>query len=94
MLLRASAKTVAVMAFDGSLFLHLADQFAHMHGYRPSPSEARSWECSIPVLAAALTDAGLGDVEMMLEYALLLIASVPMSSSPVCIPPPENRPMS
>ncbi|MGW5211117.1 DNA/RNA helicase domain-containing protein [Streptomyces sp. NPDC004051] len=72
MLFRASAKTVAVMALDGSLFLHLTDQFVHMHGYRPGTSEVRSWERSIPVLAAALDDAGLGDVEMMLEYALPL----------------------
>ncbi|MFF8633247.1 DUF2075 domain-containing protein [Streptomyces pilosus] len=72
MLFRASAKTVAVMAFDGSLFLHLTDQFVHMHGYRPGTSEVRSWERSIPVLVAALNDAGLGDVEMMLEYALPL----------------------
>ncbi|MBT3154247.1 DUF2075 domain-containing protein [Streptomyces sp. CHD11] len=72
MLFRASAKTVAVMALDGSLFLHLTDQFVHMHGYRPGPSELRSWERSIPVLAAALNDAGLGDVEVMLEYALPL----------------------
>lgn len=60
------------MAFDGSLFHHLAEQFLHQHGYRPGPSEARSWERSIPVLAAALNDAGLGDVEVMLEYALPL----------------------
>ncbi|MFD7304673.1 DUF2075 domain-containing protein [Streptomyces pharetrae] len=72
MLFRASAKTVAAMAFDGSLFLHLTDQFVHMHGYRPGTSEVRSWERSIPVLAAALNDAGLGDVEVMLEYALPL----------------------
>jgi hypothetical protein len=72
LLFRASAKTVAVMAFDGSLFLHLTDQFVHMHGYRPGTSEVRSWERSIPVLAAALNDAGLGDVEVMLEYALPL----------------------
>ncbi|WP_053912912.1 DUF2075 domain-containing protein [Streptomyces sp. SCSIO 75703] len=72
MLFRASAKTVAVMALDRSLFLHLTDQFVHMHGYRPGTSEARSWERSIPVLAAALNDAGLGDVEVMLEYALPL----------------------
>ncbi|MEU6528726.1 DUF2075 domain-containing protein [Streptomyces sp. NPDC046928] len=72
MLFRASAKTVAVMALDGSLFLHLIDQFVHMHGYRPGTSEVRSWERSLPVLTAALNDAGLGDVEMMLEYALPL----------------------
>ncbi|MBC3843605.1 DUF2075 domain-containing protein [Streptacidiphilus sp. 4-A2] len=72
MLLRASARTVAVMALDGSLFHHLTEQFVHMHGYRPGPSEARSWERSIPVLAAALNDAGLGEVEVLLEYALPL----------------------
>jgi hypothetical protein len=72
LLFRASAKTVAVMALDGSLFLHLTDKFVHMHGYRPGASEVRSWERSIPVLAAALNDAGLGDVEVMLEYALPL----------------------
>ncbi|MDG4856802.1 DUF2075 domain-containing protein [Streptomyces sp. T-3] len=70
MLFRASAKTVAAMALDSSLYLHLTEQFAHMHGYRPNPSEARSWERSIPALTAALNDAGLGDVEVMLEYAL------------------------
>lgn len=72
MLFRASAKTVAVMALDGSLFLHLTDKFVSMHGYRPGTSEVRSWERSIPVLAAALNDAGLGDVEVMLEYSLPL----------------------
>jgi hypothetical protein len=60
------------MALDSSLFLHLTEQFVHMHGYRPGASEVRSWERSIPVLAATLNDAGLGDVEMMLEYALPL----------------------
>ncbi|MFE6171741.1 DNA/RNA helicase domain-containing protein [Streptomyces sp. NPDC056464] len=72
MLFRASAKTVAVMALDGSLFLHLTEQFVHMHGYRPGASEMRSWERSIPLLTAALNDADLGDVEVMLEYALPL----------------------
>ncbi|MFF7192915.1 DNA/RNA helicase domain-containing protein [Streptomyces sp. NPDC008079] len=72
MLFRASARTVAVMALDGSLFLHLTEQFVHMHGYRPGTSEVRSWERSIPALASALNDASLGDVEVMLEYALPL----------------------
>ncbi|MFJ5608265.1 DNA/RNA helicase domain-containing protein [Streptomyces sp. NPDC093221] len=72
MLFRASARTVAVMALDGSLFLHLTEQFVHMHGYRPGASEVRSWERSIPALASALGDAGLDDIEVMLEYALPL----------------------
>ncbi|MFD4577016.1 DNA/RNA helicase domain-containing protein [Streptomyces sp. NPDC058417] len=70
MLFRASAKSVAAMALDGSLYFHLTEQFTHLHGYRPNPSEARSWERSVPLLAAVLNDAGLGDVEVMLEYAL------------------------
>jgi len=60
------------MAFDSSLFLHLTEQFVHMHGYRPGSSEIRSWERSIPVFASALNEAGLGDVEIMIEYALPL----------------------
>ncbi|BAC69526.1 ATP-binding protein [Streptomyces avermitilis] len=72
MLFRASAATVAVMALDGSLFLHLTEQFVRMHGYRPGPSEVRSWERSIPALTAALNEASLGDVEVMIEYALPL----------------------
>ncbi|MGP3986803.1 DNA/RNA helicase domain-containing protein [Streptomyces sp. 3N207] len=72
MLFRASAKTVAAMALDGSLFLHLNEQFFHKLGHRAGTSEAQSWERSIPVLAAALNDAGLGDVEVLLEYALPL----------------------
>jgi hypothetical protein len=70
LLFRASAKTIAAMALDSSLYLHLTEQFSHLHGYQPSPSEARSWERSVPTLTAALIDAGLGDVEVMLEYAL------------------------
>lgn len=69
---RKSAATVALMAYDGSLFLQLTEQFVQLHGHRPTPSEARSWERSIPVLAAALGDAGLGDVEVVLEYGLPL----------------------
>jgi ATP:corrinoid adenosyltransferase len=72
LLFRASAASVAAMAFDSSLYLHLTEQFAHVHGYRPSPSEVRSWQRSIPALTAALNDAGLGEVEVMLEYALPL----------------------
>ncbi|MFF4399066.1 DNA/RNA helicase domain-containing protein [Streptomyces sp. NPDC001480] len=72
MLFRESAQTIAARALDSSLYLHLTEQFVHMHGYRPSAAEVRSWERSIPALAAALNDAGLGEVEVMLEYALPL----------------------
>ncbi|MGW4546131.1 DNA/RNA helicase domain-containing protein [Streptomyces violaceorubidus] len=72
MLFRESAASIAARALDSSLYLHLTEQFVHMHGYRPSTAEARSWERSIPALTAALNDAGLGKVEVMLEYALPL----------------------
>ncbi|MGA5321299.1 DNA/RNA helicase domain-containing protein [Streptomyces seoulensis] len=72
MLFRESANSIAARALDTSLYLHLTEQFVRMHGHRPSAAEARSWERSIPALTAALNDAGLGDVEVMLEYALPL----------------------
>ncbi|MEU4966774.1 DUF2075 domain-containing protein [Streptomyces smyrnaeus] len=72
MLFRASAKTVAAMAMDGSLFFQLTEQFFHQHGHGVGSSEARSWERSIPALVTALNEAGLGEVEVLLEYALPL----------------------
>ncbi|MFE0382739.1 DNA/RNA helicase domain-containing protein [Streptomyces bungoensis] len=72
MLFRESVRTIAARALDSSLYLHLTEQFVHMHGHRPSVAESRSWERSIPALAVVLNDAGLGEVEMMLEYALPL----------------------
>ncbi|MGW2425034.1 DNA/RNA helicase domain-containing protein [Streptomyces sp. NPDC001709] len=72
MLFRDSAAAVAAEIHAGSLFLRLTDQFVHMHGYKPGGSEIRSWENSLPVLAKALVDSGLGQVEMLLEYGLPL----------------------
>ncbi|MFF8650524.1 DNA/RNA helicase domain-containing protein [Streptomyces griseoluteus] len=72
MLFRESANSIAARALDTSLYLHLTEQFVCMHGHRPSAAEARSWERSIPALTAALNDADLGEVEVMLEYALPL----------------------
>lgn len=72
MLFRDSAAAVAAECLSGSLFLRLTEQFVHVHGHKPGSSEVRSWERSIPVLASALNDAGLGQVEMLLEYGLPL----------------------
>ncbi|MFB4273474.1 DNA/RNA helicase domain-containing protein [Nonomuraea sp. GTA35] len=47
----------------------------HVHattGRRSSPSEVRSWQRSLPVLARDLADAGLHRVEMLVEYKLPL----------------------
>ncbi|MDH2424989.1 DUF2075 domain-containing protein [Sphaerisporangium sp. TRM90804] len=48
---------------------------AHIRGtmrVNPSPAELRSWDRSLPILARDLVDAGLGDVEMLVEYQLPL----------------------
>ncbi len=41
-------------------------------GRRASPAEQKSWSRSLPVLARDLVDAGLGEVEMLVEYHLPL----------------------
>lgn len=50
----------------------LSEQFVFAHGYRPSPAEQRSWERSLSVLTSDLHDAGLDQVELLLEYQLPL----------------------
>lgn len=70
MLFRESTATVAARSQEGALALHLMENFQHALGHRPGASEVRSWERSIPALTGALLDAGLGDVEMLIEYTL------------------------
>ena len=41
-------------------------------GWWPSQSEQKSWQRSLPVLAQDLVEAGLGNVEMLIEYQLPL----------------------
>ncbi|MFC8511392.1 DNA/RNA helicase domain-containing protein [Streptomyces sp. NPDC057411] len=72
MLFRDSAAAVSAECLSGALFFRMTEQFVHVHGHKPGASEVRSWERSIPVLASALNDAGLGQVEMLLEYSLPL----------------------
>ncbi|WP_405675507.1 DUF2075 domain-containing protein [Streptomyces sp. NBC_01511] len=72
MLFRDSAASVAARNLEGSLSLRLVENFVHAHRRRPGTSEVRSWERSIPALTGALLDAGLGEVEMLIEYALPL----------------------
>jgi DUF2075 family protein len=53
----------------------LADRIAEqlrMSGHGVGPAERRSWERSLPVLAQDLADAGLGQVEILVEYQLPL----------------------
>jgi hypothetical protein len=72
LLFRASAAAVAAEQIAGTLHLRLAEQFTRLHGYRVGGSEARSWERSLPALLQAVNEAGLGQVEVLLEYALPL----------------------
>ncbi|MGV8910760.1 MAG: DNA/RNA helicase domain-containing protein [Propionicimonas sp.] len=50
----------------------IAEQMTIRTGRRPSTSEYRSWQRSIPALRADLISAGLSDVEMLFEYQLPL----------------------
>ncbi|MGG2458707.1 DNA/RNA helicase domain-containing protein [Streptomyces sp. RGM 3693] len=72
MLFRESVERVAARNVEGMLEEQLAEQFVHVHGYRPGDSEVRSWRRSIPALTGALLDAGLDQVEMLIEYGLPL----------------------
>ena len=67
-LLRYSAAGYAARASDGSLAELLLEQMLFRTGRRPSPSEVLSWERSLPVLADDLVEAGLTNVEVLLEY--------------------------
>lgn len=70
MLLRSSAQGFSVLEHD--LAQRLAEQMMINVGHFPTAGERRSWERSLPVLASELISAGLGDVEMLLEYQLPL----------------------
>ncbi|MEU5973423.1 DUF2075 domain-containing protein [Streptomyces sp. NPDC047315] len=72
MLFHAPAHEVAALAHDGSLPVLLSEESSRRYGHRPTPSQARFWERSLPVLANVLTEAGLGEVEVLLEYELPL----------------------
>lgn len=73
MLFRESAASLANRTrLEGRLAELLTENFLHKHRHRPQPSEVRSWERSIPALTNALMEAGLGEVEVLLEYGLPL----------------------
>jgi uncharacterized protein len=71
-LLRHSAAGLAALALEGTLGIRLSEQMAHTTHRRPSPSEIRSWERSLPILAQDLIQAGLDDVEVLVEQPLPL----------------------
>ena len=71
-LIRRSAASLAALADRGSVLELMFEQTLYGSGPRPSPGEARSWSRSIPVLAHDLVEAGLGNVEVLLEHRLPL----------------------
>lgn len=71
-LLRASAQQLAAWQPIDSAIEQMTEQMLYRHLSRPSPAEQRSWARSIPALARDLTDAGLGNAEVLLEQQLPL----------------------
>lgn len=57
---------------EHDLSQRLAEQLRYASGAGTSPAERRSCERSLPALAADLRSAGLGGVEMLIEYRLPL----------------------
>jgi hypothetical protein len=69
-LYRSSAQELS--AVEADLVSYLSEQMAMRAGRSAGAAEQRSWARSIPVLRADLMDAGLGAVEVLLEYQLPL----------------------
>ncbi len=72
-LLRHRGRAFAEFAAAPSeLEARLAELLRHHTGRRPSPSEVHSWSGSLPILAQDLMDAGLDNVEVLIEHQLPL----------------------
>jgi hypothetical protein len=69
-LLRYSASNIRKLAAENKLANKLSDQMFHVMGTHASPGETKSWGTSLPELAQDLIEAGLGDIEVLLEYQL------------------------
>ncbi|MFF0158114.1 DNA/RNA helicase domain-containing protein [Streptomyces sp. NPDC005263] len=67
-----SARALFDQCSDGALSERLAQKYRSVLFQSPSPSECRSWENSIPALAEVLCDAGLDDIEVLIEHRLPL----------------------
>jgi hypothetical protein len=69
--LRTSAAGLLQLATAGTLAERISEQL-RMSGHGVGPAERRSWERSLPILAQDLVDAGLDQVEILVEYRLPL----------------------
>jgi DUF2075 family protein/DNA replication protein DnaC len=68
---RASAAGLLRVATEGTLADRVADE-VRRSGHGVSPSERNSWSRSLSILAQDLADAGLENVEVLVEYQLPL----------------------
>jgi hypothetical protein len=72
-LLRQSGRAFAdFTAVPSELEARLSELLRHRTGRRPSPAEAHSWSGSLPILAQDILDAGLENIEVLLEHQLPL----------------------
>ncbi|MFJ9557813.1 DNA/RNA helicase domain-containing protein [Nocardiopsis sp. NPDC101807] len=69
---RSAASLSRFSPLEEELGQLLAEHLRYATGRSPSPAEIRSWNRSLPALATDLVDAGLGDVEVLMEYRLPL----------------------
>ena len=68
---RVSAAGLLRLATEGTLADRVAEQ-VWMSGHGVSPAERNAWSRSLPILAQDLADAGLHEVEVLIEYQLPL----------------------
>jgi hypothetical protein len=71
-LYRAAVAQLRAQVLDGSLMPTLIEQYRHRLARSPAPAEIRSWERSLHTLSADLVQAGLDEVEVLVEYQLPL----------------------
>jgi len=69
---RVCAAALVDSAMEGQIAGIIADHLRVTTGRSPSESERKSWQRSLPVLAHDLVEAGLGGIEMLVEYQLPL----------------------
>ncbi len=71
-LFRGSVSHLRMKIADGSLVPTLTERYRHQIGRAAPPAEIRSWQRSLDVLSNDLIEAGLGQLEALVEYQLPL----------------------
>ena len=72
LLRRSAAALHAELSAGDSVVEHMMRQMIHRMGHRPAEAEVHSWRRSLPVLMTDLVEAGLGNVEVLVEHHLPL----------------------